>query len=335
MQSSDLMEYLGMLVDMERDIILQSRLIAQIENEVSKLNLVKRQYGEPVPPSDEMESFTEPNWIGGGFLFILGMFLILGLFLAFGISIEQIFIVFLIFIGAIIFAAIILISNILNFVEKNKQMKEQIKAQWKKYEQEKEEYLTAIACEQKRLDVEAVKKSILMDNLSKLKSKHEQSKKILQNIYSANIIYPKYRNFAMLCSLYEYFVSGRCDTLGYEGAYNKLDLEIRLDHIITQLDRIIQHLDEIKDNQYTLYTAIQETSQQYERLLASTNQMVNRLQDINMRGEELNVRIADLQRNSQLTAYQSERIQKELNYMNRMNYFTGKYDGVYFNRPPM
>ena len=40
----------------------------------------------------------------------------------------------------------------------------------------------------------------------------------------------------MVCSLYEYVCSGRCDTLaGHEGAYNIWEMEIRLDKIVTQL----------------------------------------------------------------------------------------------------
>ncbi len=38
-----------------------------------------------------------------------------------------------------------------------------------------------------------------------------------------------------------------------------------------------------------------------------------------------------------IAAYNTGRIGKELSYMNRMNYFSGKYDsaGLFLQRPPM
>ena len=45
--------------------------------------------------------------------------------------------------------------------------------------------------------------------------------------------------------------------------------------------------------------------------------------------------LSALQASSALTAYQSERTQKELHYMNRMNYLSGKNDDVFFNIPPV
>mgnify|MGYP001864484039 FL=1 len=83
-------------------------------------------------------------------------------------------------------------------------------------------------------------------------------------IYDKNIIFPKYRRLPLVCSLYEYFCSGRCSTLeGHEGAYNILEMEIRLDRIITQMDMVITRLESIRDGQYVLYSAIQDSNRKY------------------------------------------------------------------------
>ncbi len=71
-----------------------------------------------------------------------------------------------------------------------------------------------------------------------------------------------------MCSLYEYFISGRFTELtGPDGAYNRYETEIRLDRIITKLDVIIHKLDAIKANQYMLFTALQEGNQLTKQLL--------------------------------------------------------------------
>ena len=55
-----------------------------------------------------------------------------------------------------------------------------------------------------------------------------KAKEHLQKIYDKNIIFPKYRNLTMVCSLYEYICAGRFTELeGPNGAYNCLETEIR------------------------------------------------------------------------------------------------------------
>lgn len=69
----------------------------------------------------------------------------------------------------------------------------------------------------------------------------------LNSLYCAGIIFPKYRNLIAISSIYEYFESGRCNTLtGHEGAYNIYENEIRLNRIIVQLDIVIDKLERNK-----------------------------------------------------------------------------------------
>ena len=50
---------------------------------------------------------------------------------------------------------------------------------------------------------------------------------------------------------------------------------------------------------------------------------------------QTHTRIATLQKTSALTAYQTERAQKELSYINRMDYLSGRNDSVFWNQPPI
>ena len=198
-----------------------------------------------------------------------------------------------------------------------------------------EEYEKNIQSDKTRVSKEELEKKVLSSEIMSLQKQNKESKQNLTQIYSLNIIFPKYRNFVMLCSIYEYICAGRCTTLeGHEGAYNILEMEIRLDRIITQLDQIVIRLDDIRNNQYMLYSAIQETNKQVTEILKSTDYVMESLQNFQGQAEELVAKISSVEKNSMLATYQAERIEKELQYLNRMNYLTGKYDNVFYNAPP-
>ncbi len=91
----------------------------------------------------------------------------------------------------------------------------------------------------------------------------------LITFYHQNIIYPKYRNFVAVTTIYEYLASGRCDTLeGADGAYNLYEMELRQNIIIGQLSSVLDSLEQIKNNQFTLYKEITEANQKSADLLS-------------------------------------------------------------------
>ena len=110
---------------------------------------------------------------------------------------------------------------------------------------------------------------------------------------------------------------------------------MRLDRIITQLDKVIANLGAIRENQFMLFSAIQDMNRQSVRIMESTQEMAEQLRSINGQTGNMAVQIAELQKTSALTAYQAERTQKELAYMNRMDYLSGRNDDVFFNHPPV
>lgn len=91
-----------------------------------------------------------------------------------------------------------------------------------------------------------------------------ESRQLLERYYASEIIYPKYRTLPALTSIYEYFMTGRCTELtGPHGAYNLYEDELRKDTVISQLNTVIENLEQIRHNQYMLYQqvkAIQENT---------------------------------------------------------------------------
>ena len=92
----------------------------------------------------------------------------------------------------------------------------------------------------------------------------------LISLYEEGIIYSKYRNLVAVSTIYEYLASGRCDQLeGPNGAYNLYEMELRQNIVIGQLSTITEHLEQIKENQYTLYYEIQNANRSSESTLSS------------------------------------------------------------------
>ena len=100
------------------------------------------------------------------------------------------------------------------------------------------------------------------DEVAKLDGPLQETKKLLEQIYSADIIFQKYRNMVAMCTMYEYFASGRCTELvGPTGAYNLYEAELRQNLIINQLELVNENIEQVKQNQFVLYQSIYETNQ--------------------------------------------------------------------------
>ena len=83
----------------------------------------------------------------------------------------------------------------------------------------------------------------------------------LQALYDENVIFPKYRNMVAITTINEYLVSGRCFELeGPNGAYNLYEMELRQNIVIGQLATVVDNLDQIRNNQYSLYCEIVNTN---------------------------------------------------------------------------
>ena len=93
----------------------------------------------------------------------------------------------------------------------------------------------------------------------------------LKKLYDMDVIFPKYRNLLAVAQIYEYIAAGRCSKLeGHEGAYNLYESELRQNIIIGKLDQAIQVLEEIRDTQYMIYSAIQESNKLLQQVADNT-----------------------------------------------------------------
>lgn len=429
MKPEELKEYLGIVVDMEKNIFMQGQTMSQWEQEIVGLGKT-HEFQAPAKPEEK----PMPEWVivfddpapphptppeqpkilrypKRAFCITAAIFAIFSVFwyLSAGLILELLVVapIACIFIGAVaaaITAAIICFvsyDTIIDTIKKyhsqkkqyaveaeaypsvleahrrrQRQIEQERQQQYQqaceqveranqaarvKYQEKLDAYQDDVLKDQQRVRLENIKKEVLQAELSQMRELNAASKETLKQIYDKNIIFPKYRNMVMACSLYEYVCTGRCDTLeGHEGAYNLLELEIRLDKIVTGLDRVIEILGRIQQSQYMVYSAIQDANRQSAKILESTYQMTDQLQAFQVSNwkmlggiqadmqkgilaaeqqsltmAQMTQQLSALQATSALTAYQTERTRTELHYMNRINYLSGKNDEVFFNLPPI
>ena len=139
-----------------------------------------------------------------------------------------------------------------------------------------EEYTNTIEVEEKNRDREATYGKHLIAVSERLEKQLDDTSNALKKLYSINIIHPKYQNLIAIASFCEYFETGRCTQLeGHEGAYNIFENEVRLDKIITNQERILDSLDQIKNNQYTLYCAMRESQYQLQRISGKLDRVMS------------------------------------------------------------
>ena len=292
MSKKNLEEYLGIVYDMEKSVYSQERLIERLKDKVEKLGIVK---------------YEKPKYLKKSEVILSVLGVIIGIVLGFWTfdyikSDAEGFVKWIIVFWGIIFSFVFFIGGIGSLFD--------ISDANRKY-----------IAETNRITLELKQKAILQTQIIALQEKLNESKRTLNYIYSVNIIHPKYRGLIPVSSFYEYFTTGICEQLGgADGAYNKYDIESRLDKIITQLDIVISKLDQIKSNQFMLYSAIKDVQNSNQKLYDSIENMSNTL-NFNMdKIKELQKqdakRINAVLNNSEVMAYNLERTRREVEYRN-------------------
>ena len=135
-----------------------------------------------------------------------------------------------------------------------------------------------------------------------IKTTEEMLIKLFQcrnELYSYNIIFEKYRNIVALSTFYEYLMAGRCETLeGVNGAYNIYENELRLNTIITKLD-------EIKENQYMIYSKLVDVETSLGTLNNTMEKAVSSLDRISQNTSDMKGYLDKISKNTAVIAHNS------------------------------
>ena len=129
--------------------------------------------------------------------------------------------------------------------------------------------------------------------------------KCRSQLYSTNVVYPKYRNMVAIASFCDYIASGRCESLeGPSGAYNKYEEEIRAELVINKLSEIVNSLDAIKDNQYILYCQMSAINKNLTNIGNTMEKALKSIEEsIDSAAGTIDARMKNLVDNSAVIAY--------------------------------
>ena len=265
-----LLEYLKQVIDVESAVLSQKNLIQEYDenSEERKPQLKLLDMPEKPQVTREIEYPAKNDYIGllvAGVCFsIMGGGCILALF---SVASEGAFIVFLMVFTAVLTGgggiwALLNASTMRKNVENN-------------YDTAMNDYTTKANFVRERNGRCSSQYWVDMDVWEKSnKSAHayfekplEETQAVLDKLYSVDVIYPKYRNLPALTCIYEYLVTGRCDELaGPHGAYNLYEDEVRQNMVISQLNAIMENLEQIKGNQYLLYEQLTKIRRESEEI---------------------------------------------------------------------
>lgn len=264
MGKEELIQYFEDAIALETAVITQENFISQFEamSKNKKPVLVERKVQVAEPDPNGLDS--ETNVVT---FFIVGMTAMLLYVQSFEFGAAEPS--FWPLIAMAIIDGIILAI----YLPERKKWKQYYSEQRRKYE---EDCRTCLEENKNRKEEFAYNQKCWKDSCTKMRTTLEkplkETKENLERVYAKNIIYPKYRNLPALTSIYEYYVTGRCEELsGPYGAYNLYEDEVRKDKIISQLNTVIANLEQIKLNQYKLYEQVCQIQSNTNRVVRELN----------------------------------------------------------------
>ena len=267
-EKQKLLDYIKTAIDLETDIETQNQISAEYQTWIAAKEpvLIKK---EPQSPAYLNESSDDKGFAA--------VFLALGIptaVLSFAVMPMMLESSIMIILGlSMVASSIWMIKMGVDAIRRIKVMKEYNKNECTAFERRTEELKRENEKNEKRYYQNHAEWQKLREEIDKkLEMPHQQSLDIREKFYARDVIYPKYQNLPALTSIYEYFITGRCEELiGPHGAYNMYEDEMRKDTVISQLNTVIANLEQIKQNQYMLYQqvkAIQNTASEIGNELA-------------------------------------------------------------------
>ncbi len=165
---------------------------------------------------------------------------------------------------------------------------------------EKKDALTSL---QDNESTAPTKETIILQYVqNEIRQAEELLKKLIctrTQMYNSGVIFGKYHSFVAVASFYEYLCAGRCESLeGTNGAYSLYENEVRMNMVISQLSEVIGQLEKIRQNQFVIYSAINEANKQ----LFSLNHSMATMNEIM---ENVDAKLADIEQNTGVIAYNS------------------------------
>lgn len=125
---------------------------------------------------------------------------------------------------------------------------------------------------------------IISENYNIVRTAYNNTEKVLDQLYSLDIIYPKYRYLEACGTFLEYLLSGRAPSLeavpGYSGAYTLFEEDLFRGLIVDKLDRILENQKILIQGQREIADKVNELIDSVENIQKKMNGMEKDIQKI-------------------------------------------------------
>lgn len=274
MSTVDLKAYTTRAAELEAAIYTQKKLMNEHKGKIGRARPQPPQKPNIKIPTHPVRPADVPS--SGGFNVVLG--LVIGVPIAIGcIAFISAAPVFGLIVSALcIYGIINIFSGQNNDKEKARQAMRQYEQDLAKYNCDMERYQRSLQYVQQNYELERQKYNGVVSEYdaksSVITKQHDDALQALETAlethYSDGVIFPKYRNMVAITTINEYLMSGRCYELeGPNGAYNLYEMELRQNIVISQLSNIITNLEQIRNNQYTLYQELTKANATVDDIL--------------------------------------------------------------------
>lgn len=284
----DLKAYTTRAKELESAIYTQKRLMSSQEAVIKEQHPKAPQKQQITPPEKPQVITKEVDLIvqGEGVVwFISALAAFAGLLGIYALFIDGLSLPAIICLGFGALGTFMIVHGVNEYkerVENNKRQQQRSNEAQEKYPALLEQYHKEVAAANEHYHhaLEGYNLNVTKHNqrYSDTMSKHNNALATLENaleqLYAENVVFPKYRNLVAITAINEYLISGRCDKLeGPDGAYNLYEMELRQNIIIAQLSSIIDNLEQIRNNQYSLYEELNKANYTINEILAETRRM--------------------------------------------------------------
>ncbi len=150
---------------------------------------------------------------------------------------------------------------------------------------------------------------VIDGEIKKHKKRIDEIAKKINELYSYDVIYPKYRDYVAVSQMFEYIDAGRCTALeGAHGAYNLYESDIKANLVIQQLTQIVSGLEDVRKNQGALYAELKEVTGQLNLIQGQMRMAITTLSSLSGTVSGINYRMFDITSLAQKTARNTEAV---------------------------
>ena len=151
------------------------------------------------------------------------------------------------------------------------------------------------------------KETFWKEQIDKVEEQLFELFKTRKQLLDLEIVHPKYQDIVAYTMFLDYFSTGRVSELtGHEGAYNLYESETRANMIISQLNSVLDSLEEIKANQYSTYNVLTQMQKDLKKIEKNTEKAVDCLSAIKEDVKDIKDYTQATAYNTEITAYYSK-----------------------------